>query len=138
VKILVALISGLLFGIGLTISQMVSPTKVLGFLDVFGHWDASLLYVMGAAFVVFSLSYWLIIHKRGVSFLGSPIASKNPAPVNKQLVIGAIIFGVGWGLTGLCPGPVLANLTGGEPKIIVFVAVMVIGMRAADWAKSRF
>jgi uncharacterized protein len=135
-KFLISLVAGLLFGVGLTVAQMVDPNKVLGFLDVFGAWDPSLLFVMGAAFAVFSLSYWLVIHKRGVSFIGSPIASSNPAPVNKQLIIGAIIFGVGWGITGLCPGPVLANLSTGEPKILVFVVVMVTGMKTSEWIKK--
>ena len=135
---LIALISGLLFGIGLTIAQMVDPAKVLGFLDLFGDWDASLLVVMGAAFSTFSLCYWLFIHKREVSVTGSPISSHNPAPVNKQLIFGAVIFGVGWGMTGLCPGPVITNLSGGNIKIVVFTLVMLLGMKSSDWIKSRF
>ncbi|MDQ7048191.1 MAG: YeeE/YedE thiosulfate transporter family protein [Enterobacterales bacterium] len=137
-RILIALVSGLLFGIGLTVSQMVNPQKVLSFLDVFGDWDASLLVVMGAAFSVFSLSYWLFIHNRKLSLTGSPIASSNPAPINKQLIMGAVIFGVGWGMTGLCPGPVLANLSGGDIKIVVFALVMLLGMKTSDWVKARY
>jgi len=137
-KILIALVSGLLFGIGLTVAQMVNPLKVLSFLDVLGDWDGSLVIVMGAAFSVFSLSYWLIIHKRKLSMTGSPIASSNPAPVNKPLIFGAIIFGIGWGMTGLCPGPVIANLSGGSIKIVVFALVMLVGMKTSDWLKPYY
>lgn len=136
-KRIIALISGLLFGIGLTVSQMVDPAKVLGFLDIFGAWDPSLLFVMGAAFLVFSISYWFLIRERSVSISGDPMNKGNSSPVSKQLIIGAIIFGIGWGMTGLCPGPVLANISSGDPKILVFVVVMLFGMKVSEWLKTR-
>jgi len=137
-KRLVALIAGLIFGVGLTVSQMVDPNKVLNFLDITGNWDGSLIFVMAAATIVFSTAYWLLINKRTVSLSGNPISLPNITGVNRQLIIGATIFGLGWGLTGVCPGPVIANITGGEPKIFAFIVVMVIGMKASEWVKSKF
>jgi len=135
-KRIVALISGLIFGAGLSVSQMVDPSKVLNFLDVTGNWDASLIFVMAAAISVFSVAYWLLIKKRTVSLSGNPISAPSITAVNRQLIIGASIFGLGWGLTGICPGPAIANITGGEPKIFVFIALMVIGMKASEWFKK--
>jgi len=137
-RLVVALLSGLIFGIGLTVSQMVDPNKVLNFLNITGNWDASLAFVMASAMGVFSLVYWLFIKNRTVSLNGSPIQIPSITAVNKQLVIGASIFGLGWGLTGICPGPAIANLTGGEPKILVFIVVMVIGMKTSEWLKTKF
>ncbi|MCF6194337.1 MAG: YeeE/YedE family protein [Kangiellaceae bacterium] len=136
-KLVVAFISGLLFSIGLTVSQMVDPARVLGFLDITGAWDSRLLYVMGAAFAVFSAGYWLLVFRRTVSLSGNPILMSMHGLVDKQLVIGAVIFGVGWGLTGICPGPAIANLTGAEPKIFVFVAVMILGMKVSELVKGK-
>jgi len=136
-KLIVALISGLLFGIGLTVAQMVDPNKVLNFLDITGNWDASLLFVMAAAFSIFSLIYWLLIKKRSISLTGVPISIGKITVVNKRLIFGAAIFGLGWGLTGICPGPAVANISGLEPKMLVFVLVMIFGMKTSEWLKSR-
>lgn len=136
-RLIIALLAGLLFGIGLTISQMVNPDKVLSFLDVTGDWDASLLLVMGSAFCVFSLSFWLLIKKRRLSILGEPISLPTNKLINKPLVIGAVLFGLGWGISGICPGPAVANISGGEPKILTFIVVMIIGMRLSEWFKKR-
>ena len=136
-KLIVALVSGLLFGIGLTVSQMVDPNKIFGFLDITGNWDASLLFVMAAAFSVFSVIYWFLIKKRSVSLTGVPIGIGRITAVNKPLIFGATIFGLGWGLTGICPGPAIANISGFEPKMLVFVVVMIVGMKASEWLKSR-
>ena len=137
-KFLIALTSGLLFGLGLTIAQMVDPNKVLNFLNLFGNWDASLLFVMAAAFSVFSLAYWFFIKKRTISLTGVPIRIGTITHINKQLIFGAAIFGLGWGLTGICPGPAVANISGGEPKMLAFVVVMVLGMKSSEWVKARF
>jgi len=136
-KLIVALVSGLLFGMGLTIAQMVDPNKVLNFLDVTGNWDPSLLFVMAAAFSVFSLFYWLLIKNRSVSLTGVPISIGRITVVNKPLIFGAAIFGLGWGLTGVCPGPAVANISAGEPKMLVFVVVMILGMKTSEWVKTR-
>ncbi len=136
-KLLVAFVSGLLFAIGLTVAEMVDPKRVLGYLDVSGDWDSTLLYVMGAAFVVFSSGYWLLVYKRAVSLTGNPILISAKSAVSKPLIVGAAIFGLGWGLTGICPGPALANISGGEPKMIIFVAVMILGMKTSEWLKPK-
>lgn len=136
-KLIVALLSGILFGAGLTIAQMVDPDKVLSFLDISGNWDPSLIFVMAAAFTVFSLSYWVLIKNRAVSLTGNPINIGSITIVNKQLIFGAAIFGLGWGMTGICPGPAVANITGGEPKMLAFVLVMIVGMKVSEWIKSK-
>ena len=116
---------------------MVDPNKVLSFLDIGGNWDPSLVFVMAAAFTVFSLAYWGLIKNRTVSLTGGPISIGSITIVNKQLIIGAAIFGLGWGMTGICPGPAVANISGGEPKILVFVVVMIIGMKVSEWFKGK-
>ena len=136
-KLLVALISGILFGFGLTVAQMVDPNKVLNFLNISGDWDPSLIFVMAAAVVVFSLAFWTLIKNRAVSLTGDLISIGSITVVNKQLIIGAAIFGLGWGLTGICPGPAVANITGGEPKILTFVVVMIIGMKVSEWIRGK-
>ena len=93
---------------------------------------------MAAAFSVFSLAYWLLISKRQVSLTGVPISIGKITQVNKPLIIGAALFGLGWGTTGICPGPAIANISGGEPKMLVFVVVMIVGMKASEWVKSRW
>ena len=136
-KLIVALVSGLLFGAGLTIAQMVDPNKVLNFLDITGNWDPSLIFVMGGAITVFGLGYWTMIKNRTVSLTGNSIDIGSITIVNKPLIIGAVIFGLGWGLTGICPGPAIANISGGEPKILVFIVVMIIGMKTSEWVKNK-
>ena len=137
-KFVVALIAGLLFGAGLTIAQMVDPNKVLNFLDITGSWDPSLLFVMAGAFTVFSLGYLLLIRKRMTSIFGGLISVPVSTMINKRLIVGALIFGLGWGISGICPGPAVANISGGEPKIWAFVVVMILGMRVSEWVKKRF
>lgn len=137
-KLFVALLSGILFGTGLTVAQMVDPNKVLNFLDISGNWDPSLAFVMAAAFSVFSLAYWVLIKNRTVSLTGGQISIGSITVVNKQLIVGAAIFGMGWGMTGICPGPAIANISGGEPKILTFVVVMIIGMKVSEFIKSKY
>ncbi len=137
-KLLVAMISGILFGMGLTISQMVDPNKVTSFLDITGGWDPSLIFVMAAAFGIFSLGYWYLISHRTHALTGGSISLGSITVVNKPLIVGGAIFGLGWGLTGICPGPAVANLGGGEPKMLVFVLVMVLGMKVSEWIRQKF
>ncbi len=130
-RVLIALISGIVFGVGLTVSEMVNPAKVLNFLDVFGTWDPSLILVMGGAVVTTFIGYQLVLRRQ------SPILSEAfQLPTSKdfdsRLVIGAILFGVGWGLVGFCPGPALSALIlGGEP-VVYLVLSMSVGMFLAD------
>ena len=137
--VLASLLCGLIFGLGLVISQMVSPAKVLAFLDVFGipsgAWDPSLAVVMAAGLVVASAGYALA--RRRPPLLVSESMWPTKQDVDGPLVAGAILFGVGWGLVGLCPGPAIANLATLAPGIIIFVVAMMIGMVAHDLWQAR-
>ena len=136
-KIIIGLIAGLLFGIGLTVSQMVDPNKVKNFLDVFGQWDASLAFVMAGAIAVFSTGYFVLIKKRATSICGDMLDLGMNTIIDAKLLIGAGLFGIGWGLTGICPGPALVNISGGNIKIFVFIFVMILGMKFAGFVKNR-
>ena len=120
-------VAGLLFGLGLIISQMVNPTKVLAFLDLSGSWDPSLALVMGAAVAVSALGYALA-KQRGRPFFGPRLEIPTRRDLEPRLLTGAAIFGVGWGLAGLCPGPALTLLRLALPKAFLFVAAMLAGM----------
>ena len=124
---LVALAAGVLFGGGLALSQMTDPKKVLNFLDVAGSWDPSLAFVMGAALAVSVLGYRVAVTLRKPLLAPAfhlPVAA---AKVDGRLLLGASLFGVGWGLVGLCPGPALAGLSAGSPRVALFVAAMLLG-----------
>lgn len=125
---IVALLAGLVFGAGLTLSDMINPARVLGFLDLFGgQWDPTLAFVMGGALIVMAMA-WLIASKRSNSLSGDPLPGPPSPAVDARLIGGAAIFGLGWGLVGLCPGPALAAaLLGGWP-VWVFIASMLTGM----------
>ncbi len=128
-KAIVALVCGALFGIGLTVSQMVDPNKVLNFLDLFGQWDPSLIFVMVGGIGVFSAGYWCLIKPAKKPVLDSTFSLVNRSDIDKPLLIGAVIFGLGWGVSGMCPGPAIANLSGGEPKVLGFIGMMLLGMK---------
>jgi uncharacterized membrane protein YedE/YeeE len=129
--IIAALGSGLVFGLGLVISGMTQPSKVLGFLDVFGNWDPTLAIVMACALVVTAPGFALL-RRRDASILGVVLDWPTRRTIDRSLLGGAALFGIGWGLVGLCPGPALANLAGLSPKIFGFVIAMAIGTRARD------
>jgi hypothetical protein len=118
---------GLLFGLGLLLSGMTDPGKVLGFLDLFGNWDPSLALVMGGAIGVGVFAF-TFAKKRTVSFLGGVMRMPTSSQIDRRLIVGALLFGAGWGLAGFCPGPALVSLAAGQPKAAVFVAFMVVGM----------
>jgi uncharacterized protein len=137
-----AFASGLLFGLGLIVSQMVNPAKVLGFLDIFGNWDPSLALVMGGAVVVSALGY-LVAKRRSVPVLAPRLEIPTRRDLDPRLIGGAALFGIGWGLVGLCPGPALVGLTFGPWQVFVFVAAMIAGMAVfrlvpADWPQVTF
>jgi uncharacterized membrane protein YedE/YeeE len=132
VKGLAALLSGILFGVGLAVSQMTNPAKVQAFLDVAGAWDPSLAFVMGAALVVSSIAV-VIARRRPQSMLGEPLQIPEAAALDLRLIAGAALFGVGWGLGGFCPGPALAGLATGVPAVWVFTASMLVGVLSYRW-----
>jgi uncharacterized membrane protein YedE/YeeE len=124
---LTALVSGLIFGLGLIISGLANPAKVLGFLDLAGLWDPSLALVMGGAILV-GLVAFTVAKKRTLSLLGFNMKLPTSTKIDKRLVGGSLMFGVGWGVAGFCPGPALVAVGAGNIKGIVFVASMVAGM----------
>ena len=130
-KNLLTFLAGLGFGIGLIISGMTNPAKVIGFLDLFGQWDPSLMFVIvGAIFVTFF--GFKFIEKRKTTFFEEPLHLSGKTHINKDLVIGSILFGAGWAMAGLCPGPALVALGSGNQKAIIFVVAMLAGMYIHD------
>lgn len=127
---------GLLFGAGLLISGMTQPEKVLGFLDIFGAWDATLAFVMAGAVAVTSIGFALA-RRRGAPILAAQSLWPTRSDIDAPLVGGAVLFGIGWGLVGLCPGPALVNLAGLSLPVIVFVVAMAVGMLAQDAWRRR-
>ena len=122
-----ALIAGLVFGLGLILSGMGNPAKVQNFLDIFGTWDPSLGLVMGGAIAVGLVAFtWA--KRRKTSVLGEPMQLPTATVVDRKLLTGAAMFGVGWGLAGFCPGPAVMNLATLQPQVRMFVAAMLAGM----------
>ncbi|MDX1818227.1 MAG: DUF6691 family protein [Marinobacter sp.] len=122
-----SLLSGLIFGLGLIVSGMANPEKVLGFLDIAGLWDPSLAFVMGGAIVV-GVGAFAVARRRTLSFLGFNIKIPGHTHIDKRLVFGGLLFGIGWGIAGFCPGPGLVALGAGETKAAIFAISMVAGM----------
>ena len=121
--------SALLFGLGLGISGMTLPSKVIGFLDVTGPWDPTLAFVMMGAIFVDGISFRLIT-KRTSPFLTTSFRLPTRNDIDSRLIIGALVFGLGWGLAGFCPGPAIVGLVSGIPAVFVFVASMLVGIYA--------
>ena len=130
--LLFALLSGLTFGIGLILAGMANPAKVLAFLDLAGLWDPSLGLVMGGAIAV-GLVAFTLAKKRTKSFLGLPMNLPTSRIIDKRLIIGSLIFGIGWGLVGICPAPAFVLLGTGSLKGIVFLVAMLIGMAIFEY-----
>jgi uncharacterized protein len=135
--VIAALICGLIFGWGLLISGMMHPAKVLAFLDVFGDWDPSLAVVMVVALAVSWLGFTLA-KRRERPVLTAQSLWPSKTDLDRPLVIGAALFGAGWGLVGLCPGPALENLATLSPRVIVFVIAMASGMALHDFLRPRW
>ena len=129
-------LAGLLFGAGLIVSGMVDPAKVQGFLDVAGHWDPSLAFVMAGAVTTAAIGYRLAL-RRPKPLLAESFGLPSNRRVEPRLVIGSAIFGIGWGLAGLCPGPAITSLGIGSPGVLVFVPAMLAGLAAARWLPAR-
>lgn len=124
---LTSLLAGLVFGLGLMVSGMANPAKVLGFLDLFGRWDPSLALVMAGAIAVGAVAFALA-RRRSVSLLGAAMKLPAASHIDRRLVLGSLLFGIGWGVAGFCPGPALVALGMGEIKAVVFVLAMLAGM----------
>ena len=124
---LFALLAGTLFGLGLAISGMVNPAKVLAFLDIAGAWDPTLALVMAGALAVAAPGFRLVL-KRRAPWFADAFTVPTRSDIDPRLIAGAALFGAGWGLVGLCPGPALADLVTGRPEILAFVAAMLCGM----------
>lgn len=127
---------GLLFGVGLILSGMTDPGKVIGFLDLFGNWDPSLAFVMGGAIFV-SIFAFILAKKRTTTFLGGALRLPTSTEIDKRLVVGGLVFGAGWGLAGFCPGPAVVSLGAGQPKAAVFVLAMLAGMALFELGEWR-
>ncbi|RYF72469.1 MAG: YeeE/YedE family protein [Comamonadaceae bacterium] len=124
---LASLLAGLVFGLGLILSGMADPAKVLGFLDLAGAWDPSLAFVMAGAIAVGMLAF-MVARRRAVSLLGAEMRLPGARHIDRRLVVGGMLFGVGWGIAGFCPGPGVVALGMGEGKALVFVVAMLAGM----------
>jgi uncharacterized membrane protein YedE/YeeE len=133
---LIALGVGLIFGVGLCVSGMTEPAKVLGFLDIAGLWDPSLAFVMGGA-VAIGLIAFGFARRRRTAFDGEPIQLPTARVIDPPLVIGGLVFGIGWGLAGICPGPGVVDVGFLNPRALVFVAAMAVGMLAYKLAGLR-
>lgn len=136
-----AFIVGLIFGVGLILAGMTDPSKVIGFLDIAGNWDPSLAFVMGGAILV-GLVAFRFARQRTANFLGGSIHLPTRRDIDLRLVGGSLVFGIGWGMAGFCPGPALTALGTGNSKAMIFVVAMVAGMalfEAADrlWHAPR-
>lgn len=134
-KLLMALLAGLLFGLGLILSGMTDPAKVLGFLDLTGNWDPSLAFVMSGALLVGSLVFPFAT-RRPKSILGEAMRLPTATRIDRRLVLGGLTFGVGWGLAGYCPGPALASLAPGGSKPLLFFVAMLAGMALFELLES--
>ncbi|NQW94875.1 MAG: YeeE/YedE family protein [Polaromonas sp.] len=131
-----SLLSGLVFGLGLIVSGMANPAKVLGFLDLAGAWDPSLGLVMTGAILVGFFAF-LVATNRPRSFIGAEMKLPTASAIDRRLLTGSALFGAGWGVAGLCPGPGLVALGMGEPKALVFVAAMLVGMVIFTWREKH-
>ena len=134
--IFTSLLAGLVFGLGLIVSGMANPAKVLGFLDLTGNWDPSLALVMAGAIII-SFFAFLVAQKRTRSLIGADMKLPGGRHIDRRLVVGGLLFGIGWGIAGFCPGPGLVALGMGEVKALIFVAAMLAGMVAFELLEKR-
>jgi uncharacterized membrane protein YedE/YeeE len=134
-KLFIALLSGLLFGAGLAASDMNNPERVQGFLDLFGNWDPALMFVMGSALVIAVPSIQILLRKRSKPFSAKRFYLPLSKAINKDLILGAALFGMGWAIVGYCPGPAIAALGYGYSDVFIFVAAMLIGAKAHQLQK---
>ena len=126
-RFIFASISGLIFGFGLALAGMLNPSKVQGFLDIFGVWDPSLAFVMGGGIIVNAIGYYFVL-KRDKPLFAEKFAIPTNKNIDKNLLIGSAVFGIGWGLAGLCPGPVISNVLLQPQDALSFLIIMIFGL----------
>lgn len=134
---IIALFAGMIFGLGLAISEMVNPARVIGFLDVTGNWDPTLAFVMGGALSVTFILFPFIL-KRSQPVLTEKYFLPDKKDIDKKLLIGSSLFGIGWGIAGFCPGPAITALITFSPDVILFVVTMIIGLRIGIYVEKYF
>ena len=127
---------GLVFGLGLILAGMTDPGKVLGFLDLAGAWDPSLAFVMGGAIAV-AVAAFALARKRTQNFLGGAMHLPTRSDIDRRLIIGSLLFGAGWGIAGFCPGPAIVSFAAGQPKALLFVVAMLVGMAIFEILERR-
>jgi uncharacterized protein len=135
-RILFSALSGAIFGLGLMVSGMTDTTKVQGWLDLFGDWDPTLAFVLGGAILPMAIA-WAILTPRGTSLLGQTLPAPPSHDIDRPLVWGAVLFGMGWALVGLCPGPAMASLSYGGLSGMIFFVAMIVGMLLARPIQAR-
>ena len=126
-RFIFASISGLIFGFGLALAGMLNPSKVQGFLNIFGVWDPSLAFVMGGGIIVNAIGYYFVL-KRDKPLFAEKFAIPTTKNIDKNLLIGSAVFGIGWGLAGLCPGPVISNVLLQPEDALIFLIIMIFGL----------
>jgi uncharacterized membrane protein YedE/YeeE len=132
-KTITPLVAGVLFGLGLLLSGMSNPEKVRGFLDIFGEWQPELIAVMVAAIAIFALAY-AYSHKMKQPWFHSIFHKPSLTALDARLIVGAALFGMGWGMVGLCPGPALLNIMTGQEDILIFILALLVGNRIAHFS----
>ena len=132
---ILTLLSGLIFGLGLTLSSMTNPAKVIGFLDIFGTWDPSLGFVMGGAILIAAPLLYFFENKNHL-ILASQIELPNKRNIDSSLVVGSLLFGVGWGMVGFCPGPAISSIALLNPFSLLFVGTMILGFYLSQFIKN--
>jgi uncharacterized membrane protein YedE/YeeE len=135
-KALLALLAGTIFGFGLSLSGMTDPQKVIGFLDLSGRWQPTLGFVMGGALLI-TFPAFALIRRRRAPVLDAKFYLPTQKHIDRRLLIGAALFGIGWGVAGFCPGPAIASLASGSPIVIAFVAAMIGGMLLANLFQKK-
>ena len=136
-RYLFAFISGGLFGLGLLISGMTNTLKIQGWLNFFGAWDPTLAFVLGGAIIPMFIS-WKVVSNKKTSLLGTKISQTDKLPINSNLIVGSVLFGAGWGLVGLCPGPAIASLSFGGTNGYIFIISMLIGILLISLVSNKF
>lgn len=135
-RMIFAALAGALFGVGLLVSGMTDTTRVIGWLDIFGAWDPTLAFVMGGAILPMAVA-WMMTTRRARPVLGGSFPPPSEPRIGRNLVIGSVLFGMGWGLAGLCPGPAVASLSWGGAGGLVFLAAMAAGMYVQPQVRAR-